>query len=200
MTGWDWAAAIFLTEAMGVRAGVAAMPPRVAVPTVAVLGAGGSEVPDLMAGAATCPGLEVSGAVSANMAHMTTHGAKVVHVDDWGGSGDRWGVLQCRGAWGEGDSDGHGVAHVSRWGGGRAEGELEERSGGIRADRVLDYGNVDGQRGGGADGVRGGGLSWALVRSVVLLPAEGAGGRGGLALSLVLLLALSSVRWDRNGA
>ena len=70
MTGWDWAAAFFLTEAMGVRASVAAMPPRVTVPTVAVLGAGGSEVPDLMAGAATCPGLEVSGAVSANMAHM----------------------------------------------------------------------------------------------------------------------------------
>ena len=170
MAGWDRAAAIFLTEAMGVRASVAAMPPRVAVPTVAVLGAGSSEMPNLMAGAATRPGLEVSWAVGANMAHMATHGAKVVHVDDWGGRGDRWGVPQRRGAWGEGDSDGHGVTHVSDWGGGRA------------------------------DGVRGGGLNWALIGSVVRFPADGAGGRGSLALSLVLLLALSSVRWDRNGA
>ena len=85
MTGWDRAAAIFLTEAVGVRASVATMPPRVAVPTVAVLGAGGSVVPDLVTGAATRPGLEVSWAVNANMAHMATHGAEVVHVDDRGG-------------------------------------------------------------------------------------------------------------------
>ena len=122
-----------------------------------------------MIGAAACPGLEVSRAVSTNMAHMATHGAEVVHVDDWGGSGDRWGIAQCRGTWGEGDSDGHGVAHVSDWGG-------------------------------RADGVGGGGLSWTLIRSVVRLPANGTGGRGGLALSLVLLLVLSSVRWNRNGA
>ena len=92
MAGWDRAATIFLTEAMGVRASVAAMPPRVAVPTVEVLGAGGSVVPDFVTGAATRSGLEVSGAVSANMAHMATHGAEIVHVDDRGGSGDRWGV------------------------------------------------------------------------------------------------------------
>ena len=197
MTGWDRATAIFLTEAMGVRASVAAMPPRVAVPTVAVLGAGGSVMPNFVTGAATRPGLEVSWAVNANMAHMATHGAEVVHVDDWGGRGDRWGVPQCRGAWGERDSDGHGVAHVGDWGGGRTEGKLEECSGG---PCVRDKGDVDGQRGGGSDGVGGGGLSWTLVGSVVRLPADGARGRGGLALSLVFLLVLSSVRWDRNGA
>ena len=92
MAGWDRTAAIFLTEVMGVRASVAAMPPCVAVPTVAVLGAGGSEVPDLVAGATTRPGLEVSWAVDANMAYMAIHGAEVVHVDDRGGRGDRWGV------------------------------------------------------------------------------------------------------------
>ena len=180
MAARDRATAIFAAEAMRVRASVAAMPPRVAVPTVAVLGAGGSEMPNLVAGAATRPGLEVPRAVSTNMAHMATHGAKVVHVNDWGGGGTRRGVLQL--------------------GGSRAEGELEERSGGVRANSVLDQGDIDGQRGRGADGVRGGGLSWTLIRSVVRLPAEGAGGRGGLALSLVLLLVLSSVRWDRNGA
>ena len=116
MTGWDRAATIFLTEAMRVCASVAAMPPRVAVPTVAVLGAGGGIMPDLVTGATARPGLEVSWAVSANMAHMATHGTEVVHVDDRGGRGDRWGVPQCRGARSEGDSDGHGVAHVSDWG------------------------------------------------------------------------------------
>ena len=195
VAGWDRAATIFLTEAMGVRAGVAAMPPCVAVPTVAVLGAGGGVVPDLVAGVAARPGLEVPGAVDANMAYITTHGTKVIHVDDWGSSGGRWGVVQCRGIWGEGDRDGHGVALVSDWGG-RTEGELDECSGGLC---VLNKGDIDGQRGRGADGVRGSSLSWTLIRSVVCLPAEGTGGRGGLALSLVLLLVLSSVRWDRNG-
>ena len=95
---WDRAATIFLTEAMGVRASVAAMPPCVAIPTVAVLGAGGSVMPDFVTGAATRPGLEVSGAVSADMAHMATHGAEVVHVNDWGGRGDRWRVPKRGGA------------------------------------------------------------------------------------------------------
>ena len=149
-----------------------------------------------MTSAATCPGLEVSGAVNANMAHMATHGAEVVHVDDWGGRGDRRGVSQRRGAGGVGDSDGHGVAHVSGWSG-RTEGELDECSGGLC---VLHKGDIDGQRGRGAGGVGGSGLSWALIRSVVCLPAEGTGGRGGLALSLVLFLVPSSMRWDRNGA
>ena len=44
-----------------------------------------------MASVTTRPGLEVSGAVSANMAHLATHGAEVVQVDDGGGRGDRWG-------------------------------------------------------------------------------------------------------------
>ena len=39
-----------------------------------------------------------------------------------------------------------------------------------------------------------------LIRGVIGLPADGAGGRGGLALSFVLLLVPSSVRWDGNRA
>ena len=176
VTGWDRTAAIFLTEAMGICAGVTAMPPSVAVPTVAVLGAGGSEMPNLVTGAAARPGLEVPWAGGANMANMATHGAEVVHVDDWGGRGDRWGVLQFRGS----------------------EGELDEHSGGGRVDSVRDKGDINGQRGGRADGVRGGSMSLTLIRGVVSLPTDGAGGRGGLALSFVLLLVLSSMRWDRN--
>ena len=65
-------------------------------------------------------------------------------------------------------------------------------------DSVRDKGDIDRHRGGRADGVRGGDLLWTLIGSVVSLPADGAGGRGGLVLSLVLLL--SSVRWDRNRA
>ena len=162
MTGWDRTVAIFLTEAMGVCASVTAVPPAVAVPAVAVLGAGGSEMPNLVAGIATHPGLEVSWAVGTNMANMATHGAEVVHVDDWGGRGDGWGVLKRRGARGKGDSDGHG--------------------------------------GGRADSVRGEGTSLTLIRRVVSLPADGAGGGRGLALSFVLLLVLLLVRWDRNRA
>ena len=77
---------------------------------------------------------------------------------------------------------------------------MEERSGGARAGGVRDQGDIDGQRGGRADGVRGGTMSLTLIRGVVSLPADGAGGRGGFALSFVLLLVLSSVRWDRNRA
>ena len=90
---WDRAATILLTKAMGVRARVTVVPPGVAVPAVAILGAGGSVMPNLVAGVATRLGLEVSGAVGANMAYMATHGAKVVHVNDWGGGRTRWGVL-----------------------------------------------------------------------------------------------------------
>ena len=67
MTGWDQTVAIFLTEAMGVCASVTAVPPGVAVPAVAVLGAGGSEVPNLVAGVAARPGLQISWAVDANI-------------------------------------------------------------------------------------------------------------------------------------
>ena len=73
MTGWDWTVAIFLTEAMGVCASVTVVPPGVTVPTVAVLGAGGGEMPYLVTGIAARPGLEVSGAVSANVPNMATH-------------------------------------------------------------------------------------------------------------------------------
>ena len=176
MTGWDQAVAILLTKAMGVSTSMTAVPPAVAVPAVAVLGAGGSEVPNLVAGVAARPSLKVSWAVGADMADMATHGAEVVHVDDWGSRGNRWGVLQFRGS--------------------RAEGELEEHSGGGRVDSIRDKGYIDGQRGGRADGVR----DLTLIRGMVSLPADGAGGRGGLALSFVLLLAPSSVRGDRNRA
>ena len=163
MTSWDRTAAIFLAEAMGVCASVTTVPPGVAVPTVAILGAGGSEMPHLVAGVATRPGLEVSWAVGANMANVATHGAEVVHVNDWGGGRTCWGVLQFRGSRGEGELEAHG-------------------------------------RGGRADSVRGEGAGLTLIRKVVSFPADGAGGRGGLALSFVLLLVLSSVRWDRNRA
>ena len=56
MASWDWAMMIFLTEAVGVGAGMTAVSPGVAVSTVAVLGAGGSEVPHLVAGVAVRPG------------------------------------------------------------------------------------------------------------------------------------------------
>ena len=93
MAGWDWTAAILLTKAVGVCASITAVSPGVAVPAVVVLGAGGSEVPNLMTGVATRPGFEVAWAVGANMAHMTTHGTKVIHVNDWGGRRTCWGVL-----------------------------------------------------------------------------------------------------------
>ena len=116
VAGWDWAVAILLTEAVGISTGMTAVPPAVAVSAVAVLGAGGSEMPHLVAGIAARPGLQVSWAIGTDMAHMTTHGAKVVHVNDWGGGRVWWGVLQ--------------------FGGSRGEGELEEHSGGGRADSV----------------------------------------------------------------
>ena len=47
---------------------------------------------------------------------------------------------------------------------------------------------------------RGEGASLTFIRGVVSLLTDGAGGRGGLALSLVLLLVLSLVRGNRNGA
>ena len=59
VAGWDWTAAILFTKAVGVCASITAVSPGVAVPAVAVLGAGGSEVPKLVTGVATCPGLEV---------------------------------------------------------------------------------------------------------------------------------------------
>ena len=163
MTGWDWAVAIGLTKAVGFSASMTAVSPAVAVPTVAVLGAGGSEMPHLVAGVAACPGLKVSWAIGTDVADVATHGTKVVHVNDWGGGGERWGIPQRRGPRGKGDGNGH-----------------------------------DG--GGRVDSVRGEGASLTLVSMMVILLANGARGGGGLALSLVLLLSLLSVRWNRDGA
>ena len=137
------------------------VPPAVAVPTVAVLGAGGSEVPHLVADIAACPSLKVSWAIGTDVADVTAHGTKVVHVDDWGGGGACWGILQFGGGWGKGEVEKHG-------GGGRA------------------------------DSVRGEGVGLTFIRGMVSFLANGARGRGGFALSFVLLLVLLSVRWDRN--
>jgi hypothetical protein len=161
VAGWDWAVTILLTEAVGISAGVTAVSPAVAVPTVAVLGATGGEMANLVTGVAARPSLKVSWAVGMDMAHMATHGAKVVHVNDWGGGRTRQGVLQLRGSWGKG--------------------EVEEHGGGGRADSV-----------------RGDGANLTFVGMMVLLLANGAGGRGGFAFSLVSLLSLLSVRWNRN--
>ena len=104
VAGQDWAVAIFLTEAVGLGAGVTAVSPAVAVSAVAVLGAGGSEVPHLVAGVAARPGLKVPRAIGTDVADMATHGTKVVHVDDWRGGRECRGIPQCS----KGDSDGHG--------------------------------------------------------------------------------------------
>jgi hypothetical protein len=87
VAGWDRAVTILLTEAVGVRAGMTTVSLGVAVPAVAVLGATSGEVANLVAGVAAHPGFEVSRAGGADMAHMATHGAKVVHVNDWGVEG-----------------------------------------------------------------------------------------------------------------
>ena len=108
VAGWDWAVAIFLTEAVGISTGMATMPPAVAVSAVAVLGAGSSEMPNLVAGVATRSGLEVLWTVGTDVADVATHGTEVVHVNDRGGGGTRWRVLQLRGSWGEGELEGHG--------------------------------------------------------------------------------------------
>ena len=79
---------------------------------------------------------------------MATHGTEVVHINDWGGGGTCWRVLQ--------------------FGGNRGKGELEEHGGGGRADSVRGDGAsltligvmvillADGARGGG-------GLAFSLV-------------------------------------
>ena len=55
VAGWNWAAVVFSTEAVGIGAGMTAVPPAVAVSAVPVLGAGGSEMPHLVAGIAARP-------------------------------------------------------------------------------------------------------------------------------------------------
>ena len=114
MAGWDWAVTILLTEVVGISAGMTTVPPAVAVPSVVVLGATGGEVANLVTGVAVHSGLKVSWAIGTDMAHIATHGAKVVHVNDWGGGGMCGRVLQLRGSRGKGEVEEHG-------GGGRTD-------------------------------------------------------------------------------
>ena len=68
----------------------------VAVHAVLVLGAGQSEMPNLMTSVASGPGLKVLGAVGANVLSVATHGAEVVHVNDRRGGRTHGGVLELR--------------------------------------------------------------------------------------------------------
>ena len=79
------------------------MSPGVAVHAVPVLGAGQSEMPDLVASVAARLGLNVLGAVGVDVPSVTTHGAEIVHVDDRGGGRTCGGVLELRRAGGEVD-------------------------------------------------------------------------------------------------
>ena len=69
-------------------------------------------MPNLVASVAACPGLKVLGAVGVNVPSVTTHGAEVVHVNDWQGGRMCGGVLELR----------------------RAEGEVDEHAGGRGVD------------------------------------------------------------------
>ena len=103
MAGGDWTGASPIAKAVGVRTEEQTMSPGVAVHAVPVLVARSSEMPDLVTSVAVCPGLKVIGAVGANVPHVTTHGAEVVHVDDWRGGRMRGGVLELREAGSEVD-------------------------------------------------------------------------------------------------
>ena len=67
---------------MGVYAGVGMMSPAIAVSVVPILVALGGGVANLVTGAATHLGLLIVGAVGADMTHVATYEAEVVHVDD----------------------------------------------------------------------------------------------------------------------
>ena len=58
------------------------MPPAIAVFAIVVFVAVGGEVADLVTSVAVHFSLQVVWAVGANMAHVATHGAEVVHVND----------------------------------------------------------------------------------------------------------------------
>ena len=73
VASWDWAATILLTEVVGVGAGMTAVSPTVTIPAVAVLGAAGGEMANLVAGVAARPGLKVLWAISVDMAHMACY-------------------------------------------------------------------------------------------------------------------------------
>ena len=79
------------------------MSPGVAIATVVVLVAVGGEVANLMTGVAMGSSFQVVGVVGMDMAHVATHGAEVVHVDDWWGGRTCGGVLELRRAEGEVD-------------------------------------------------------------------------------------------------
>ena len=77
----------------------------IAVSTVLVLVAVRGEVANFVTSTAVCPGLQVVWTVSTNMAHVTTHEAEVVHVNDWGGCRVCRGVLQLGGVRDEGEEN-----------------------------------------------------------------------------------------------
>ena len=62
---------------------------------------------DLVTSAAVRPSLHVVQTVCVNVAHVATHGAEVVHVNDWGGGRMHRGVLQLGGVRDEGEVDEH---------------------------------------------------------------------------------------------
>ena len=94
VTEGDWTGAGSLAKAVGIGAVERTVSPCVAVHAVLVFGVGRSEMPDLMTSAALGPGLKVLGAIGMNVPHVTTHGAEVVHVDDWRGGRMHGGVLE----------------------------------------------------------------------------------------------------------
>ena len=96
MAEGDWARASLITEAVRVGAIEQAMSPGIAVYTVPVLVASRSEMPNLVTSIAACLGLKVLGAGGVDVPSVAAHGAEVVHVDDWGGSRTRGGVLELR--------------------------------------------------------------------------------------------------------
>ena len=96
MAKGDWAGSSFLAKMVRVGAVEQAVSPCVAIHAVLVLGAGGSEMPNLMTSVASGPGLEVLGASGANVPCVTTHETEVVHVDDQRGSRAHGGVLELR--------------------------------------------------------------------------------------------------------
>ena len=81
------------------------MSPAIAASAVLVLVAVRGEVTDFVTSTAVCPGLQVVWTVSMNMAHVTTHKAEVVHVNNWGGCRACRGVLQLGGVRDEGEEN-----------------------------------------------------------------------------------------------
>ena len=96
VAGGDCTGTSPIAKVVGVGTGVRTMSPAVAVHAVPVLGARRSEMPDFVTSAAAHPGLKVIGAVGMNMPSVTTHGAEVVHVDNWRGGRTCGGVLELQ--------------------------------------------------------------------------------------------------------